>query len=119
MTRFLIAAAMATMVLAGGAQAQSRQAPNPFDPNKIYRGIDQLAGMVTDELFKRADVNRDGALSPRELSDAAESGSLPFSPDPRTWAAFDINRDGVLSRAEILEAIRRVQVSTRNGVKPF
>lgn len=113
----MLGSAIAAVLAVGSANAQ--QAPNPLDPNRIYRGIDQLAGMATDRLFRMADANSDGALSPRELSDAAERNALPYSPDPRAWAAFDINRDGVLSRAEVVETFRRVQVATRNGTRPF
>lgn len=110
---------LAIAVALTGGSAHAQQAPNPLDPNKIYRGLDQLAGMAADKLFALADANSDGALSPRELSDASERNALPYSPDPRAWAAFDINRDGVLSRAEVIETFRRVQVATRNGTRPF
>lgn len=117
MMRMVLVAALAASALAGSAQAQ--RAPNPFDPNKIYRGLDQLSVMAADTLFAKADANRDGALTQQELAVAAQQAALPFAPDPRTWATFDINKDGVLSRLEVIDTFKNVQAKTRMGARPY
>jgi len=47
------------------------------------------------ERFARADVNKDGALTPQEISQAV---------DARMFAARDANRDGVLTAGECTPA---------------
>ena len=121
MTRKVLLAAICVMGANGVALAQASHpgAPNPFDPNKIYRGIDQLGGMAVDALFRTSDVDGDGFLTRSEFAQAAARNSLPFAPDPRAWAAFDANRDGKVSRLEATEALQAVQTRVRSGVAPY
>ena len=114
-----IAAAAALLATAGGASAQRAAPPNPFDPARIGRGMDQLAGMAFDELARRADADRDGALSMRELAAAAARGSLPFAPDPRAWRAFDLDGDGRITRAEAVAAASGVRARIERGGRPY
>ena len=118
-TKTMIAAAAVLLATAGGASAQRAAAPNPFDPARIGRGMDQLAGMAFDELARRADVDGNGALSMRELAAAAARGSLPFAPDPRSWRAFDLDGDGQVVRAEVVAAVSGMRGRVERGGRPY
>ena len=113
--RILLALAAVTPCV---ATAQTRP-PAFMDPALVGRRMGELSEMIAQGVFATADANRDGALTRVEAARAASERGLPFSIDPRSWAALDLNRDGVLAQRELADALKGVRARTSMGARPF
>ncbi len=95
MKRLILAAVL--VAVAGSAQAQMGQRPNPDLDRDGKVTLAEFRKSQADAMLARFDANKDGKISRDELKppqgDPARGG--------RMWAMMDTNKDGQISRAEI------------------
>ena len=95
MKRLIIAAA--ALCVAGSAQAQMGQRPNPDQDHDGRVTLAEFRKSQADAMLARFDANKDGKIVQAELKPPAGKEGR----GERMWDRLDLNKDGAIIRSEM------------------
>lgn len=99
MKRMMIA--VAALCVAGSAQAQMGQRPNPDLDHDGRVTLTEFRKSHADAMLARFDANKDGRIARAELKPPAGMAAGKEGRGERMWDRLDLNKDGAVGRSEM------------------